>query len=475
MRVAVDRWTEQVEIEVPDEADVIAAEPRPEHPALADPVAALREAVEHPYGMPPLAELVTPSSHIAIAFDDPLKYGPKFIVVPFLLDYLAALGVPREHITLVCAGGTHDRPPREHFVGLYRGYIPMFAPELVDAFWPDRFLVHDAEDPSQLVDMGLSAFGDVVEHNRILVDADLVIYCGSVLPLIWGGYSGTGVAIGLASPRSIYCHHKLEVIDHPDSHHSDPASSLFRLRKDAVMDRIEEFTGKRVFYIEGVPDPLGMFAGFFAGHFRALREAAWRCADQQHLRPAGQYDVIIAGLAQYVFYGDTRNPIISLLGATTIARAWRRHPLLRPGGAIVLVTACDGHIDSAVHPSYPQALATFAAARHASAVQDCFDDLRSDAAYRRAYREAHAYHGVHPVWLFNENQYVLDQAGLIVFATSEPSEGAQSLGVRCASTYDDAWSMAVDHCGPHPRTLVLPTYFSRVPMVFDVVPGDGGR
>lgn len=475
MRVAVDRWTDQIEIEVPDGADVIAAEPRPEHPALVDPVAALREAVEHPYGMPPLAELVSPSSRVAIAFDDPLKYGPKFIVVPFLVDYLKKLGVPKEQITLVCAGGTHDRPPREHFIGLYRGYIPMFAPELVNEFWPDRFVVHDAEDPSQLVDMGLSAFGDVVEHNRILVDADVVIYSGSVLPLIWGGYSGTGVAIGLASPRSIYGHHRLEVIDQPEAHHSDPNANLFQRRKDAVMDRIEEFTGKRVFYIEGVPDPLGMFAGFFAGHFRALREAAWRCADQQHLRPARQYDAIVAGLAQYVFYGDTRNPIISLLGATTIARAWRRHPVLRPGGAIVLVTACDGHIDPATHPSYSEALATFAAGGHARTVQERFDDLRSNGEYRRAYREGHAYHGVHPVWLFNENQYVLDHTGLVVFATSEPSEGSRALGVRCAATFEEAWAMVLDHFGTDPRTLVLPSYFSHVPMVFDVEIDGGGR
>ena len=61
--------------------------------------------------------------------------------------------------------------------------------------------------------MGKSTLGDAVEHNRILLDADLVIYSGSVLPLVWGGYSGTGVVVGLASPRSIYCHHRLDVID----------------------------------------------------------------------------------------------------------------------------------------------------------------------------------------------------------------------------------------------------------------------
>ncbi len=468
MKVAVDRWTEQVEIEVPDDADVIAAGPRPEHPALTDPIAALQQAVEHPYGMPPLRDLVSPASRVAIGFDDPLKYGHKFVVVPFLVDYLGQLGVPKENITLVSAGGTHDRPPREHFVGLYRGYIPMFSAEFVDAFWPDRFLVHDAEDRSQLVDMGVSAFGDVVEHNRILLDADLTVYSGSVLPLVWGGYSGTGAAIGLASPRSIFGHHRLEIIDDARSRHADPRTHLFQQRKDAVMDRIEQFTGKPVFYIEGVPDPMGMFGGFFAGQFRALREDCWRCADEQHLWPAGQYDVIVAGVAQYVFYGDTRDPIISMLAATTIARAWRGAPLLRPGGAMILVTACDGFIDEAIHPSYPEAVAAFADAGHARGVEQRFDELRVNQAYLEAYRQRHAYHGVHPVWLFNENQYAVDQAGLIVFATAEPHRNIQAVGARTAATFDDAWRMVVDHCGARPRTLVLPTYFSRVPMVFKV-------
>jgi hypothetical protein len=468
VRIAVDRWTGQVEIEVPDAADVIAAEPRPEHPSLADPLAVVRDAIEHPYGMPPLAELVTPSSRIAIAFDDPVKFGPKFLVVPFLVDYLRGLGVPREQIVLVSAGGTHDRPRREHFIGLYRGTIPMFSEDFVGAFWPDRFLVHDAEDASQLVDMGASALGDAVEHNRILLDADLTIYSGSVLPLVWGGYSGTGVVVGLASPRSIYCHHRLAVIDHPDSHHCDPRSSLFQRRKDAVMDRIEEFTGKRVFYVEGVPSPLGGCAGFFAGQFRALRDAAWRCADEQHLRPARQYDAIVVGLAKHVFYGETRDPTISLLGATTVARAWRGQPVLRPGGAVVAVTACDGSVDRALHPSYAGALASFSQAGHARAVEARFDELRTQSDYLRAYREEHAYHPVHPVWLFNEIQYVRDHAGLVAFAECEPNDGARAAGVHCARSFREAWERVCDHCGPDPRTLVLPSYFSRVPMIFDV-------
>lgn len=57
MIVAVERWNEKVEMDVPDTADVVVAEPRPEHPALADPLAALLVPCSHcptrvhPYGL----------------------------------------------------------------------------------------------------------------------------------------------------------------------------------------------------------------------------------------------------------------------------------------------------------------------------------------------------------------------------------------------------------------------------------------
>ena len=234
------------------------------------------------------------------------------------------------------------------------------------------------------------------------------------------------------------------------------------------MDRVEEFTGRRVFYVEGVPDPTGGWAGFFAGHFRALREDAWRCADEQHVRTCPQYDAIVVGLPQYVFYGDTRNPIINLLAATTVARAWRGKPLLRPGGAMVLITACDGHIDPDLHPSYREALRLFAATRRAGAVEAHFERLRAQPRYLDMYRNHHAYHPVHPLWLLNESQYVLEQAGLLVFASGERNEGVEAVGATYAADFRRAWDMVLAHCGPSPRTLVLPSYFSLVPMVFDV-------
>jgi len=467
--VHVDRWDEMIEIAVPESAAVIQAEPRPDHPALDDPEAAICDALESPLGMPPLRELVDSGSKVAIAFDDPLKFGPKYLTVPILIEELERAGVDRMNITLVSANGTHDKPPKEDFKGFYRNQYPVLPDEIVDEFWPDRFINHDAHNPEMLVDMGVSSIGDVVEHNRALVDSDLLIYTGSVFPLVWGGHSGEGAVVGLGSARSIYSHHKFSVIGAPGSHHSDPHTQEYRRHKDAVMERIEEFIGKKVFYLNGVPDPIANWAGFFAGHYRELQEPQWECADRQHLHETPQADILVVGLPQYVWYDDSRNPIINIVAATMILRCWRNKPILKKGGVVILVSKCDGHIDADKHPSNARALELFGSVGSAQALEEkLFDSLYSDEELLERYHHHNAYHPVHPIWLFNENQYALDHAGKIIIATGENPGAPALVGAEHAATFEEAMERAIDTMGADARVLVLPNYFSAAPMVFQV-------
>jgi len=468
-KINVDRWDEQVEISVPESSIVLEAALRPDYPALEDPTDEIRKAVASPLGMPPLHELVHRNSKVAIAFDDPLKYSPKFLAVPTLIEELQRAGVERTNITLVSANGTHDKPPKDDFKGLYRGIYPVLPDDILDEFWPDQFINHDAHDPAMLVDMGTSSLGDLVEHNRVLIDADLVIYNGSVLPLIWGGYAGEGVVVGLGSASSIYSHHRYSVIGAPDSLHGDPRTHAYRRHKDGVIDRIEEYTGKKIFFLNGVPDAIGNWVGFFAGHYKEIQEPQWACADRQHVYDAPQADIIVAGLPRYLLYGDTRDPIINVVGATTVMRSWLNKAILKEGGVVILVSKCDGHIDTAKHPSYGRALERFGSLGSAVSVEEeLFESLHSDGELLRQYHDSHAYHPVHPIWLFNENQYALDHARKIIIATAENPEAPALVGAEYAETFEDAMVEALALTGAEPRILVLPNYFSLMPMKFRV-------
>jgi hypothetical protein len=233
------------------------------------------------------------------------------------------------------------------------------------------------------------------------------------------------------------------------------------------MDRIEEYIGKKIFYLNGVPDPTGNWAGFFAGHYKEIQQPQWECADRQHLHGTAQADIIIAGMAKYLLYGDTRDPIINVVGATTIMRSWRNKPVLRKGGVIILASKCDGHIDPVKHPSYIRALELFEKTHSAEALEtEHFESLISNAELLDRYHHHHAYSPIHAVWLFNENQYALDHAARVIIATADNPEAPARAGAEYAPTVEEALERAVKTTGPDPRILVLPNFFSYVPMLF---------
>ena len=275
--VKVDRWENQIEIQVPKSAEVLEAEAKVEK--ISDPVEAIRSALKHPLGMKPIKEIVNKGSRVAIAFDDPMKPCPSYLAVPLVLDELRQVGVKDDNIVLVSASGCHARRFRSDFIenrrfayGLPPGMGYRTLPEkVVDEFWPHRFIRHDADNPETLVKMGYSKLGGLVEHNKILEDYDLVIYIGSNMAFEMGGYSGTGVVVGLGSARSICFHHSAS-IQGKETVHADPRTQLYRKHKDAIMERIEEYTGKQVFYIEGIANGAGQWTHFSAGNFKEIRE-----------------------------------------------------------------------------------------------------------------------------------------------------------------------------------------------------------
>ena len=77
---------------------------------------------------------------------------------------------------------------------------------IYDAFAPNGLLTqHDAEDPDDLVHLGLTDQGEDVEINRRAAESDLLVYVNINLVAMDGGHKS--VATGLASYRSLRHHH----------------------------------------------------------------------------------------------------------------------------------------------------------------------------------------------------------------------------------------------------------------------------
>jgi nickel-dependent lactate racemase len=475
--VKVDRWEGQIEIQVPKSAIIIERGARGGQ--SSDPIERLKKALKNPLGMEGIKSLVNKGSRVAVAFDDPTKLSPNYLAIPLVLDELYEAGVKKDNIVLVGACGTHRKwTPSEYIEYRNFGYgplpgngIPKIPKEILNDFWPHKFIQHDGANANNFVNMGYSRLGDLVECNRILVDYDLVIYIGGAQPMKWGGYGGTGVVVGLSSARSIASHHTVGVIGHKESCHADPRTHLYRAHKDAVMEKVEEYIGKKVFYVEGVINGAREWAHLSAGHFKEIQEPAWKAGDQDCLYPAEQADVIIAGLPKWgAPYDTTRNPVICLSAASSVLRMWVGNPILREGGVIILIALCDGSINTDAIPSYPEVLDLYGKMGNTQRLEEKY--LEEFLFFKEDYLKKHmaglANHPVHPFWVFAETQYVHDHVGKFIIATAENPEAVRKVGGTWAQDFREAWQIAERVVGKNPRVLVLPTYFTKPAIKFAV-------
>jgi hypothetical protein len=402
--VTVDRGSERLPIRVPDTAAVLEYV---EKPAPGEAMTLAEAALSAPLGLPRLEELAGAlplgRRRVVIAVDDANRPVTTVrVLLPAVLRRLAAAGIPDEAITIVSANGMHPKFPADQL----RAYL---GEDLFTRF-DGRVVNHDCEDTAALVRLGTTAFGDVVEFNRPAIESDLLVYVGNLSVNIWGGYSGTGVVVGLGGVASIPGHHGRQGIGHPDSCHGEPRAMHYQQRKIAIDAAIERARGKPTFYVEALTDGRGVI-GVMAGAASALRERGWPEADRRFVVDAPAADVVVVGLAPSFLYGSSDNALIALTGVCFPCRLWLGAPLLRPGGLVIGVTMSANTIDPRTHPGYVEAIRV---------------------------------------------------------AGARAGEFFEAMGVHVAPTFEAAWDAGRELVGDRPRVVVLPTFWSKPRIKFRV-------
>jgi len=157
MRVGIEYGREYVEYEVPEQ-QVVGLHRQPAAPALPDPVAAVRAALESPRGFPTLRRALTPDDHVAVVVDERLPRLPE-LVVP-VLEHIMGARVEAKAIALVCA-------PAEAASG-WRAALPA-------AFDDVTLERHDPADRKRLSYLATTRKGRRIYLNRTVVDADQVV------------------------------------------------------------------------------------------------------------------------------------------------------------------------------------------------------------------------------------------------------------------------------------------------------------
>ena len=459
--VEVDFGPEKRTIHVPKTA-VIAEFTEPE--PLLTPEQDLEEALRNPHGSLPFEELVTPGMKVAIGFDDPTRPpAPWQLILPKIVGKLLSYGIRKQDIVLICANGNHKKwAPND-----LRAFV---GDEIFDGFWNTGQLVnHDCLDPAGLKYLGKTASGCVVEHNRSFIDADLMIYVGQVMAHSWGGYTGTGAVIGLASTQSIMSHHNHGVVNHPETTLGDHKRMYFRKLKAEINAKLEDETGRRIFYINWVGGSAGRMSGIFAGYSPEVEEPAWAAADTFSRVKVPQADVLVVGLTQSFAYGSADNPLIAAIGMAYPPRIWLGDHLLKKGGVVIGMSPSNGEIDPDTYPSYQEVIDLAERHKKIHDLTQYQSEIANKPEYLEHYRNGNAYHPIHPFWLLYSCDYILSRAARVIIAGTQNPTAFRKIGIEPMTDFDDAWRLATGLVGEVPVTVVAPTYWSRRIFKFDVI------
>jgi len=325
--VAVEYGGGQLAVRVPPGCVTLGMK---ETTPLADPAAAIREAIARPNGSPPLAEIVRAKGKdaaavtVCIATSDitrPVPYrGPTGILAP-LLEALQRAGVRPENVTLLVGTGTH-RPstPDER--------VRMFGADVVGAY---RVVDHACDDDAGLVHIGKTRSGTDILVNRIFVQADVRIATGLVESHFMAGVSGGRKAVcpALVSRRTIERFHSVEFLDSPS------ATNLVLEGNPCHEESLE--IARRVgvdFAVNTVLDRRMALVGVHAGDLERSHEAAYRQVREFVTVPIDrEYDIVL-----------THGGYVGINHYQNAKAACNALPAVRPGGFVIL-TACERDAD----------------------------------------------------------------------------------------------------------------------------------
>ncbi|HVU74047.1 MAG TPA: lactate racemase domain-containing protein [Mycobacteriales bacterium] len=472
-------------------------------PALPDVPAAIADALDNPLGdSKPLRELLFSGMRLTIAFDDislplPPMRTPDIRqqVIEQVLELAARAGV--DDVQLISANALHRR--------LTAGELKRIVGERVfRSFYPEALVNFDAEDRDNLTHLGVTPHGEDVEISKRAAESDLLVYVNVNLVAMDGGHKST--SIGLASYNSLRHHHNPHTMTHSrsfmDPRHSEMHKSAWRMGK-VLQSNVKVFQIETTLNNAAFPSQYGfltkrewewsvkdqaMAVGMSksidrlpaqlrrkvfrdivadygvtsvqAGEIEPVHERTLQHVHRQQLvEVEGQTDVVVFGLPYIGPYNvnSVMNPILTMcLGLGYFFNMYRNKPLVRKDGAIILFHPTPWEFSQLHHPSYVDFFEEVLTATTDPAVMsERFEkQYAEDEWYRHLYRTSHAYHGVHPFYMWYWGAHALDHVQDVIYVGAD-RKSVERMGFRTASSLRDALAMASGSVGSDPSITYL--------------------
>ena len=416
-----------LDINLPSVIQADMAVSRPVEP-VADVTSAIREALAHPIGTSPLAELAGLGKRICIVFTDITRASPDHLLVPALLGDLEKAGVRDEDITLLCGIGMH-RPSTT------AEKITKLGAAVVSRY---RVIDNEPQNPAVLVDLGLTPGGVPVLLHRAAVETDLLIATGIVEPHQYAGYSGGSktVAVGAAGEALIAHTHGPAFVDHP-------GTRLGRIEGNPFHEAVTEAArlANLRFILNVVLDDDKHLLCVAAGDPElAFQELVGFARSVYEVPILHQYDIAIGGVGfpkDCNLYQASRAPSYLFFAPISV---------VRPGGFFIIPARCEEGVGAGVGEQR-----FLAAMRDAPDVQFILEDARLNGyppGQQRAFVLAK----------------VLEQTRVIIVGSECPDLVAACKMIP-AATMQEALALAWQELGPACRVLVVPHALLTLPVI----------
>ena len=145
----------------------------------------IKIAMDNPIGTPRLSEMAKGKRRLVIITDDNTRNTPIPLLLSAVLDELSIAGISDDQVGIVIAYGTHRAMTTEE-------KRIKLGDDVVDRF---RIVDHDSRDKSSMTSVGHTDTGIDILISSEVINADLVIALGHIVPHRVAGWSGGGKAI----------------------------------------------------------------------------------------------------------------------------------------------------------------------------------------------------------------------------------------------------------------------------------------
>jgi nickel-dependent lactate racemase len=330
MKVHLAYGRRGLDVSLPDAAQITLLEPR-YVPGLPDEDAAMRAALCGPTGTPPVRDLVSKDTSVAIIFSDLTRPQPRERMLPLLLSEIEA--VPPDRITLINGLATHrpnsDAELRE-----------MLGDAILDRF---RVVQHRATDRDSVVRIGKTSFGRDAWVNREYLQADVKVLTGFIEPHIFAGFSGGPKAVlpAVAGAELIMDNHSGQMLSDPNATWGvTDGNPIWKEMLEVAQMTEPDF----LFNVALNRDK--QITGVFAGDLVAAHTAGTTHVRESAMVPVDEpFDVALTTNAGYPLDLDLYQTVKGISAAAQV---------VRKGGAILVASECWDGIPS--HGNYKKLL-----------------------------------------------------------------------------------------------------------------------